>query len=352
MYRNLVTVVGFFAPGQKVYSGQIAKVRDYYYYCCKYFGKENVKGVDTSNWKRKLLSTFINLLFSCCRSQNVILMLCGNGRKTILPFVVLLKKVFKFNIFYSAVGDIQTVYDKEFILRSCLWDMNGIYVETLQMVEFFRTKGYPNVKFMPVFSKREYKGKFELPEKYDEPIKLCTYSRVCAEKGISDAIDAVIEVNRREGRRACTLDIYGPPIGKYREEFKLKIKESDGCAVERPLLTDENAINTLAEHYIMLFPTWWKGEGFPIALIECYKAGLPVIATDWNFNSEIIHDNITGMIYPAHNNEALVNIIISLIHNQEKVYEMKNNCIKESMKYKPEKIMNVLFEDIEHGANI
>lgn len=35
-------VVGFFAPGDKVYSGQVAKVRDYYYYCHKYFGKEKV----------------------------------------------------------------------------------------------------------------------------------------------------------------------------------------------------------------------------------------------------------------------------------------------------------------------
>lgn len=38
MHQNIVTVVGLFAPGEKIYSGQVAKVRDNYYYCRKHFG--------------------------------------------------------------------------------------------------------------------------------------------------------------------------------------------------------------------------------------------------------------------------------------------------------------------------
>ncbi len=347
MNKKLITVIGNAAPGQKVYSGQIAKVRDYCFYLKKHFDEKNVDVVDTGIWKKNLLIVVWNLFCACANSKNIVLMLCGNGRKTILPLVVLMKRIFKYRIFFPAIGDVQSVYSKEPILRRCLWNMDGIYLETNQMVEFFLNQGYKNVKFMPVYSNRKYKGEFEFPDKYDEPIKLCTYSRVCAEKGISDAIDAAAEVNRREGRQVCTLDIYGSPIGSYRKEFNTKLQNAGGCVFERSLLTDEDAINTLADHYLMLFPTWWKGEGFPIALIECFKAGLPIIATDWNFNAEIIHDNITGRIYPPHDNESLVNIIISLIKDQKKVIEMKKNCITEAKKFEPEKIMTVLYDDIE-----
>ena len=45
-----------------------------------------------------------------------------------------------------------------------------------------------------------------MQQQYTEPYPLCTYSRVCKEKGISDAIDAVIEVNKRANRVVCTLE--------------------------------------------------------------------------------------------------------------------------------------------------
>lgn len=345
--KQFITVVGDISPGQKVYSGQIAKVRDYYHYLKIYFGEENVNIIDTSNWRRTLPAVARKLLYSCSHSENIVLMLCGNGRKTILPLVMALKEIYKFNVFFPAIGDVQSVYDDEPFLRSALKKMDGIYFETNRMVDFFKNKGYENAKYMPVFSKRVFHGDYEISRHYDEPFRLCTYSRVCEEKGISDAIDAVIEVNKHLGRVACILDIFGPPAEDFKKEFEDRVAKAGGCVVNRGLLTDSDAINVLSEHYLMLFPTWWKGEGFPIALIECYKAGLPIIATDWNFNSEIIHDGITGRIYPPHDNDALVRIITELIDDQEAVYNMKLNCLKEAEKYAPETIMRELYRDIE-----
>jgi len=49
----------------------------------------------------------------------------------------------------------------------------------------------------------------ELQDTHALPYKLCTFSRVLKEKGIEDAINAVIKVNTDCGREVCTLDIYG-----------------------------------------------------------------------------------------------------------------------------------------------
>ena len=46
----------------------------------------------------------------------------------------------------------------------------------------------------------------------------------------------------------------------------------------------------------MLFPTCYRGEGFTGAVLESMMAGVPVIATDWKYNSEIVKDGETGLI--------------------------------------------------------
>lgn len=55
---------------------------------------------------------------------------------------------------------------------------------------------------------------------------------------------------------------------------------------------------TFSDCYCMLFPTYWKGEGFLGAIIDFYISGLPVITTDWNMNKEVFQDVETGLIVP------------------------------------------------------
>lgn len=344
-----IAVIGDFAEGTKIYSGQTAKVRDYYYYLKKKFGDEYVLYVDTNGWRKRYIKIFLSVIISCFKCENIVLLLCGDGYgiKILLPIILLLKALTNHKIYFSIIGGgLLNSYEKRKILKKQFEKLDVIYVETKKMQKYLEKKGHKNVYYAPVFSKRKGISINNLNQKYHEPFLLCTYSRVIKEKGISDAIDAVNEINKRKGRIICLLDIYGPPIENYADEFNKKVSESADFVRNQPLLEDKNAIYELSKHYLMLFPTYYSGEGFPIALIECMKAGLPVIATDWHFNSEIIDNNKTGVIYNRKEKNKLSEIIEKLIDNPEKVYEMKKCCIKKSFEFEPDNILEHLYQQL------
>ena len=56
-------------------------------------------------------------------------------------------------------------------------------------------------------------------------------------------------------------------------------------------------------------------EGLSYTIIEAMQAGLPIVATNVGGNSELIEDNITGLLAEAGNAESLAQKIIELIKN-------------------------------------
>ena len=84
----------------------------------------------------------------------------------------------------------------------------------------------------------------------------------------------------------------------------------------------EKAYSTLSKYDCMLFPTYWKGEGFPGVVIDAFIAGLPVIATDWNMNTEIIKEGENGFIIPPNNIRALMNKMIWAMENRQKCLDI------------------------------
>lgn len=351
MEKNKIIVVGTYGKGKIVSDGQINKVRDYYRYIRKRFGSRSVKRVDIGTYKENPLETALRLLAGIKWCDKIVILLCGNGHgiKLIFPIVIKLAQTYRKPIYLSVVGGgMLNDIDKKKKLIEQLGQVDAVYVETRTMKRALDAKGLINVFYAPVFSKRKGIKEDDLTQDYPEPLAMCTYARVIKEKGISDAIDAVADVNRRMGRMACVLDIYGDPIGDYATEFNEKLKEAGECVRCNPLLGDSNAIQELSKHYLLLFPTYYKGEGFPIALIESMKAGLPVVATDWHFNSEIINNGRTGIIYKRDGDKSLGDILFELINNKELVSDMKRECIKESLKYDPDSILSDLYQRLEN----
>lgn len=66
---------------------------------------------------------------------------------------------------------------------------------------------------------------------------------------------------------------------------------------------------------IFVFPSHF--EGLPGALIEAMAAGLPIVATSANGNSELITDGETGLLTPVQNPSALANRISILIEDDK-----------------------------------
>lgn len=346
-----ITVVGDVSEGEPANNGQTAKTREYIHYLKNRYGDSNVSYVDTSKWRKKILSKTVSLIKAMFRSEVLVLVLGANGRKVILPVTLLFRPFTGNTILFSIVGgSLMYGFDQEPNTVKNLSKVDAVFVETKMFESFLKNRGISNVWYSPCFSKRKSITQDTIPEiSMSEPFRFCTYARVCKEKGISSAIDAVCKVNEAAGKIVCTLDIYGVPQEEYREEFEEKLSRAGTCVSIHPYLDDTNAIDTLSEHYMMLFPTYYKGEGFPIAIIESLKSGLPVIASDWHFNKEVVVDHQTGLVYDLQNAEDLVNLVSWAINNPEKVFEMKKNCIDRAHLFDPDTALSPIYDIIDKG---
>ena len=178
------------------------------------------------------------------------------------------------------------------------------------------------------------------------PLKLCTFSRVMREKGIEDAVNAVVSVNTALGIQAFSLDIYGQVDGAQTEWFDLLQKEFPPYIRYGGLVPFDKSVDVLKCYFALLFPTYYEGEGFAGTLIDAYSAGVPVIASDWKYNAELVNEDV-GYVYPTRNNTALVALLKEVAVNPTVLLGKKRRCLVEAEKYKIEKAVQILIEQIE-----
>ena len=83
----------------------------------------------------------------------------------------------------------------------------------------------------------------------------------------------------------------------------------------------------------MLFPSYWRGEGFPGIVIDALIAGLPIIISDWNFNADYVEEGKTGFVIKVKDKDALYQMMHDAICHKEKYAAMSVNCQKQAAKY-------------------
>ena len=178
------------------------------------------------------------------------------------------------------------------------------------------------------------------------PLKLCTFSRVMREKGIEDAVKTVIEVNQSLGRTVFSLDIYGQVDENQTDWFEELRKIFPDYIRYGGLIPFDRSVETLKEYFVLLFPTYYEGEGFAGTLIDAYSAGVPVIASDWKYNTELVNENV-GYVYKTRDNAALAELLSAVAADPTMILKKKKSCLYEAEKYKIEKAIGVLLDRME-----
>ena len=98
--------------------------------------------------------------------------------------------------------------------------------------------------------------------------------------------------------------------------------------------------DVLNGYFALLFPTYYQGEGFAGTLIDAMAAGIPVIASDWRYNSEVVESGVNGYLYKPGNLEYIVR---KTIEQPMELLQMKENCLKKAHEYTTEAVMkNIL----------
>lgn len=338
-----IAIIGHFGFNGEYLDGQTIKTKIVARELQNIYGQEDVSCHDTHGGIRFLVKMPFVILTMMLSSQNVIMMPARKGLRMISPVITILNTILRRKIYYVVIGGwLPEILSKNGFLLHILKHFNGIFVETASMQTQMRNLGFDNVIIMPNCKPLDIIKPSEIRVFSHSPYPLCTFSRVVKEKGIEDAIKAVKICNEKIGHIAYTLDIYGQ-IGKGQQAWfnELMTKQPEYIRY-RGCVNYSKSVEVLRDYFMLLFPTFYSGECFAGTIIDAFAAGLPVIASDWHDNANIIKENITGHIFPAHSTEALSKILYESLQNTTHINNMKSQCIREAAKYQPNTVIKTL----------
>lgn len=325
--------------------GQLTKTRNIYKILTSKFKENQILTVDTYNWKQKKITLLQECFHIARKSDIVIIMPNKNGIKIILPIFGLLKMFFHYQIVYPVVGGwIVDLLNKNKYLIHWFKKVDYILPETKKLADQLKKYNRNKIEVMPVFSSRQPIDRIQSISRWSEPYVFCTFSRVLPQKGIDEAIKAINTINKIYGKVVCRLEVCGPIDEKYKEHYDKMFSKYTDTVRYKGILSNESLIETLSNYYMLLFPTFYEGEAFPATLCEAYMSGLPVIASDWKYNSELILNGVTGYLFPVHDVKQLMERIIFAIDNPKKIYELRNSCLKKGKTYLPENVTKNLLD--------
>lgn len=112
----------------------------------------------------------------------------------------------------------------------------------------------------------------------------------------------------------------GAPRGALtREKFETAIKSRHLEEMVRYLgPVDQAEKNSLLHSADMLvFPTFYPNEAFPLVVLEAMSAGLAVVATPEGAIPDMLRDGETGILVPHHNPEMLADALQLLLEDRE-----------------------------------
>lgn len=343
-----ICVLGHFGIGQNLLNGQTVKTKIVTEELEKQFGSNQVLKIDTHGGWKTLLKAPFQVVRALKNSKNIIIFPAHNGLRIYAPLLSFLRPLFKGRRLHYAVigGWLPEFLSKRNSLAKSLKRFDGIYVEAATMENALKAQGFENVLIMPNCKPLTILKEDELTYPEHAPYKLCTFSRVTKEKGIEDAVNAVKEVNKSLEFQAFSLDIYGQ-VDQNQNEWFEKLKSNFPDYINYGgLVPFDKSTDILKNYFALLFPTYYEGEGFAGTLIDAFSAGLPVIATDWKYNAEIVGDNV-GYIYCTGKQSELIDILKSVAKDPSMLLKKKKNCLKEAAKYEIQEAVKVLFEQIE-----
>jgi glycosyltransferase involved in cell wall biosynthesis len=343
-----VALIGSIGYGESTSSGQVIRTRILYKALLEHYGSDGVYMINTSDYSHHALSIIGRTVCSLFSSDTYIVILSGNGRKVFFPVLRFFKKAFGKNVLNNIIGgDYASSVRKypKYIEYSNAFDVNWVQMPSMKIE--VEQEGIHNVEVLPNSKPLVIVSEESLEKNSQKPFQFCTFSRVSKAKGIELAINAIEQINRKTGETVAELTIYGKPDDDYAQDFKGVMDKATEAIKYGGVIDYDKASDELRKYYMLLFPTTFYGEGFPGTIIDAYSSGVPVIASDWKFNPELIESGRTGYIYDHEKPEELVRFIRMAIENPADVDAMRKNCIKEAKKYTPENVMPIIFTKID-----
>ena len=342
-----ITIIGLFCEATEVSNGQSVKTRIVTEELEKALGQDQVARIDTYGWKKNPLKLFADCIFAVRNSSNVMFLTDEGGIK-VFPWLLRWANIRrKCKLHYYVVGGWLSGYlDRSRKAVSDLQKLDAIYVEVPAMLRELETRGFTNGVLVNKFRRMTPVLLEDLDMNPQAPYRLCYFSRVMKEKGIEECIEAVKAANEQAGFNKYVLDIYGSINEPYKETFATMQKQFPSFICYRGIVDFQKSSQVLKDYFAMLFPTYYASEGYPNAVVDAFAAGLPVIATRWNYNADIIRDHEDGILIDIGSVEQIVEAIEEMANNFKLHEAMRKNCVARCGEYLPEKAIAKVTEQL------
>lgn len=217
-------------------------------------------------------------------------------------------------------------------------------VQCRDMIDQLKEAGVNNGKYVSNFKRIDYYPDFEQALRLrclEKVMRFVFLSRVHPAKGCDYIIQVAKNLNASGYQGRFIVDFYGKFDKTYQEGFLKNIESVGNIAYKGMLnLKEPKGYDVLATYHAMLFPTFHPSEGFAGIFIDAFIAGLPVLASDWAYNSEIIDDGRLGVIFPTHDVAALEQAMKDCIDGKTDIAQMGRNAREEAPKYEAKNVLN------------
>lgn len=338
-----IGLIGRIDSDCRLFDGQTVKTRMVYRLLCEMYGEESIVTVDTYDYKHRapvVMADFARCLAICDR---FVVLLSTNGRRVFFPLLSFASKHMGKKVYHNLIGGwLASNLEKYPKWISYLNSFEVNWVEAHALVERLTEKGVRNAEYLPNF--KYLSGSEVQAHRSSDTFRFCTFSRVMEQKGITDAMTAVEQLCS-EGKQCC-LDVYGPIDDEYKQDFERIVKSSShveykGC------VAPEDSVEVVARYDALLFPTKWKLEGIPGTIIDALAAGVPVIASKWQYYDEMLEDGITGFGCELGSQNGLTGAMRRYIALEDtRRTAMRKACLKRAQAYSPEAVEEIVCREL------
>ena len=205
-----------------------------------------------------------------------------------------------FALRYDAYGWLTRWWAEKTYMRCAL-----VFVQTEAIYHRFRERDnfrwFPNTRDVHPPSMRTR----------EQITKLLFFSRLNMEKGLREAVEACGNLPN-----GCHLNVFGPCM----PDTDFSLFEANNRATYRGVLSSAEVPQILADHDVLLFPSYWESEGYPGVVLEALQCGTPVIATRWAGIPEIVEHEKSGLLVEPRS-AAAVKVAIERLIGDPSLYQ-------------------------------
>lgn len=334
--KNKILIFGYFGFVTNQLDGQTVKTRAIYE-LLKDNSKEEVIFADSQEFRHSFKS-IVRFLRNIVRCNKLIWIPAQNNLKYLFPAIWALSKICRYDIIYIVVGGWLSMFLENLPFhRNKLKGIKAILLENKLSVQELRSKySFDNLNVIPNFRKIATKPQITV---HRDTLRLVFMARVNKMKGL----DVIAKVADKLNGRDITIDIYGPVFANDEQYFRTELVDRFSSVKYCGVLQPDKIYETLIQYDAMLFPTHYYTEGFPGSIMDAYRSGVPVIATEWKHAHEFIVESVSGYIvdFDAPVDE-IVDAINTLDADRDLLCRMKEAAYRESLKYSPDAAWQIL----------